>query len=118
MRTVVRMLVLLVLAGAACDRRPPQYVTIEFTAPGNSALDFTGRFGKHDQWEETVGTTPKEFEFDLNRWPACYCLHRLGVRKTSAGADTLRIRTFCQGTLVSDTFTTTQDSLDYYPASP
>jgi len=119
MKTFARMLLLLLLAGTACDSpQPSRNITIEFTAPGSSELEFEGRFGKHDQWEKVEGETPKEFDFDLNRWPDCYCLHRLVVRKTSAGNDTLRVRTFCHGEVVSDTFTTTQDSLDYWPYSP
>jgi hypothetical protein len=119
MKTFACMLPMLLLAGAACvGRRPPRYITIEFTAPGSSAQHFTGRFGKHDQWERVESATPKEYDFDLNKWPDCFCLHRLVVRKTSAGTDTLRVRTYCHGEVMSDTFTTTQDSLDYWPYSP
>jgi hypothetical protein len=46
------------------------------------------------------------------------CFHRLAVRKTSAGADTLRVTTFYQGDVSSDTFTTTQNLLDYAPTAP
>src|SRR5512138_509300 len=118
MRICARLPLLLVLAVTACDSGARQRITIEFTAPGGSALDFTGQFGKHEHWETISGTTPKEFDFDLDHWgPPCLCFHRLIVRKTSAGADTLRIRTFHQGDLVSDTFATTQDPLDYAPTS-
>ena len=113
------LLLPLVLAVTACDSGARQRITIEFTAPGGSAQDFTGRFGKHEHWESVEGTTPKEFVFDLTHWgQPCLCFHRLVARKTSAGADTLRVRTFCQGAVVSDTFTTTQDSLDYAPTAP
>jgi hypothetical protein len=119
MKTFAQTLLLLLLAGMACNNtRPSRIITIEFTAPGSSELDFTGRFGKHDQWEKVEGTTPKEYDFDLNEWPDCYCLHRLVVRKTTAGTDTLRVRTYCHGEVVSDTFATTEDSLDYWPYSP
>ncbi len=88
-------------------------ITIELT--GLAPVEFSGDFGKHDQWEKVEGATPGTFEFDLSDWPACFCLHRLVVRKTTPGADTLRIRTRCRGDIVSDTFTTTQDTLDYTP---
>ena len=110
---------LLVLAMMACERGTRQRITIQLTAPGGSALDFAGRFGKHEHWEDVEGPTPKEFVFDLTHWgEPCLCFHRLVVRKTSAGADTPRVRTFSQGDVVSDTFTTTQDSLDYAPTAP
>ncbi len=110
---------LLVLAVTACDSGARQHITIEFTAPGGPAQNFTGRFGKHEHWEDVRGPTPGKCEFDLAHWgEPCLCFHRLEVRKTSASADTLRVRTFSQGHLVSDTFTTTQDLLDYAPTSP
>ena len=119
MKTSACLSLLLVLAVTTCDSDARQRITIEFTAPGGLAQDFTGRFGKHEHWEIVEDPTRKEFVFDLTHWgEPCLCFHRLMVRKTSAGGDTLRVRTFCQGDVVSDTFTTTQDSLDYAPTAP
>ncbi|UCG42893.1 MAG: hypothetical protein JSU73_13710 [candidate division WOR-3 bacterium] len=121
MKPALSALIALALAGAlACDGETPSYnpITLVLSDPQGHPLEFKGRFGKHGQWEKVEGTTPDTFEFDLNDWPACFCLHRLTIRKTTAGDDTLRILALCHDAVVSDTFTTTQDSLDYWPTAP
>lgn len=109
------LLFALVLVVFACDDKPGTPVTIELTGPQGTSLEFAGRFGKHEQWQKVSGSTAAELRFDLADWPACFCLHRLVVRKTSPGSDTLRIRAICDGVVESDTFTVGQDSLDYPP---
>ena len=116
MRLLTAAAAVALAAGLACDTAGTgPAVTIELTSPQGPVLEFSGRFGKHDRWEEVEGTTPATFEFDLSNWPACYCLHRLVVCRTTPGSDPLRIRTFCRGDVVSDTFVTTGDTLDYAP---
>ena len=121
MKPAFLALIALALAGAlACDETTPgtNPITIVLSDPQGTMLEFSGRFGKHEQWEKVEGTTPDTFEFDLDDWPPCFCLHRLIIRKTTAGTDTLRIRALCLSEVVSDTFTTTQDPLDYWPTAP
>jgi hypothetical protein len=117
--TYTKLFLVLVLAvavlGPGCERTEPEPVSIVLTNPQGAAVSFEGRFGKHEQWETVTGTTPDTFDFDLSDWPPCYCLHRLILRKTTPGDDTLRVRGLCHGEVVSDTLTVTGDSLDYPP---
>lgn len=115
-RTALVAFSLALTAGMACDiDGPGRIITVEVTNPQAEVIEFSGRFGKHEQWEKVEGSTPSSFEFDLDNWPKCFCLHRLIVRKAAAGPDTLRIRVLHQGAVESDTWVLTQDTLDYPP---
>lgn len=101
---------------ACASVEPSRIITVEVANPQQTAaIEFSGRFGKHEQWEKVEGSTPRSLEFNLDDWPECFCLHRLIVHKTAAGPETLRIRVLHQGAVESDTWVTTQDTLDYLP---